>query len=122
MADPRLYTDFDSCVQPMRRGELIIGYRRIGVRALVRNALLEKTTVDIGLNPFGLYIYQNGSPAALPAGSIDAETRTMIAAACKAQSHVSQSVLESVCAILHNLVPSHIHCSGASKVKKVGVL
>ena len=119
MTDPRLYTEHGSCVQPMRRGDIIVGYRRVGVRALLRNAQIEGTTVDVGLRPFGLYIYQDTVDAISIPTSIDYATRQMISRVCTAHSHVSQTTLQSVCVILANLVPAHIQCSGASKVRAV---
>lgn len=116
MANPRSYTDFDSCVQPMRRGDIIVGYRRIGVRALLRNALIESTVANVGLKPFGLYISQNTSQDIFTPGSINTCTRQMITRLVDIHPQLSASVLEAVCGILSNLSPSHMQCFNASKV------
>ena len=76
MADPRKYTDFNSCIRPMISNGLITGYRRIVLDALVRHAAKERTIVDLSVKPFGLRVRHGTAseePAArpVPAGTLD---------------------------------------------------
>ncbi len=76
MADPRLYTDFNSCIRPMISNGLITGYRRIVLGALLRHAAKEGTIVDVSIKPFGLRVRRGApsdepTPRSLPDGTID---------------------------------------------------
>lgn len=67
MDDPRQYTDAESCVQPMERGDIIVGYRRVDVGMLLRHARKERTVVDLSLYPFGLRVRHGVTPVLAPA-------------------------------------------------------
>lgn len=61
MNDPTKYSDNRACVQPMRVGDIISGFRRFTVKRTIERTRVEGTKVAIILYPFGLKITRGGT-------------------------------------------------------------